>query len=71
MIRKLWRRIWKFFYPKDSVIDQPTAEAYGNCQVRLTRGWRGAEMIKMNILTCWVMLRDGHIIKRRKWQVRV
>jgi hypothetical protein len=66
---RLWRRIWEFFNPKDIVIDQP--KIFGNCEVKLTRGWRGAEMLKMNFHTCWVQLRDGNVIKRRRKQVRV
>lgn len=69
MIKKLWRAIWAFFHPAQPLTKE---QAYqGNCKVKLTRGWTKATIFKKNVLTCWVQLWSGDIIKRRNRQVEI
>lgn len=70
MIKKLWRRIWKFFFPPKIETQKRSVDIVGgNCKVRLSRGWVQAMLVKKNIKTCWVRLWDGNVIKRRYGKV--
>lgn len=54
---------------KPSIAITPYIKSY-NCEVLLTRGWVGADIVKKNIKTVWVRLIDNNIIIRRNREVR-
>jgi len=62
--------LFKRLFHRPKHIKEIEVEA-GDCKVLLTKGWRGAYLVKRNKLTCWVRLFDMNVIKRRNRQVKI
>ena len=65
-----FKRLFKRPAPTPEPVTPPPAPKWSNCEVLLTKGWVGADIVKKNIKTVWVRLIDNNIIIRRNREVR-